>query len=153
MAVNDDELKKVQPADASKIINVLIANASLNSEIFSITYSEIVSGHVRLLIEENEAKSRLMATKIGQKMSLDKRVAKLMPYEQTTRLIDEIGNLRLKTATSSKNIAVERINKDIQKDRFSAMSYGLYSIHQMEEEAMKKNKRGKHKLAKFIMKN
>ena len=150
---NDDELKKVQPLECPKIINVLIANASLNSEIFSITYSEIVSGHVRLLIEENEAKSRLMATKTGQKMTLDKRVAKLMPYEMTTRLIDEIGNLRLKTSISSKNIAVERINKDIQKDRFSAMCYGLYTIHLMEEQAMKKNKRGKRDLAKFIMKN
>ena len=150
---NDDELKKVQPADAPKIINVLIANATLNSEIFSISYSEIVSGHVRLLIEENEAKSRLMATKTGQKMTLDKRVAKLMPYEMTTRLIDEIGNLRLKTSVSSKNIAVERINKDIQKDRFSAMCYGLYTIHLMEEQAMKKNKRGKWNLTKFIMKN
>lgn len=150
---NDEELKKVQPTEAPKIINVLIANASLNSEIFSITYSEIVSGHVRLLIEENEAKSRLMATKIGQKMTLDKRVAKLMPYEMTSRLIDEIGNLRLKTSVSSKNIAVERINKDIQKDRFSALSYGLYTIHLMEEQEMKKNRRGKRNLAKFIMKN
>ena len=150
---NDDELKKVQPESAPKIINVLIANAGLNSDIFSIAYGEIVSGHVRLLIEENEAKSRLMATKTGQKMTLDKRVAKLMPYENTTKLIDEIGNLRLKTSVSSKNIAVERINKDIQKDRFSAFTYGLYSIHLMEEQAMKKNRHSKRDFAKFIMKN
>ena len=113
-----------------------------------------MSGHVRLLIEENEAKSKLMATKVGQKMTLDKRVAKLLPYEMTTRLIEEIGNLRVKASVGSgKNIALERINKEIQKDRFSALCYGLYSIRCMEDEEAKKNKRGKRKLSQFIMKN
>ena len=151
---NDEELKKVQPTEAPKIMNVLIASASLNSEVHSIAYSEIMSGHVRLLIEENEAKSRLMATKIGQRMTLDKRVAKLMPYEMTTRLIEEIGNLRVKaTSSSGKNIALDRVNKDIQKDRFSAMEYGLYSIRCMEDEEFKKHKKGKFRLTSFIMKN
>ena len=151
---NDEELKKVQPPDAPKIINTLIASASLNTEVYSIAYTELMSGHVRLLIEENEAKSKLMATKVGQRMTLDKRVAKLMPYEMTTRLIEEIGNLRVKAATGSgKNIALERINKDIQKDRFSALCYGLYSIRCMEDEQARKDKRGKFKLSKFIMKN
>ena len=151
---NDEELKKVQPQDAPKIINTLIASASLNTEVYSITYTELMSGHVRLLIEENEAKSKLMATKVGQRMTLDKRVAKLMPYEMTTRLIEEIGNLRVKASVGSgKNIALERINKDIQKDRFSALCYGLYSIRCMEDEQAKKDKRGKFKLSKFIMKN
>ena len=151
---NDAELKKVQPSDAPQIINVLIASASLNSEVHSIAYSEFMSGHVRLLIEENEAKSKLMATKVGQKMSLDKRVAKLMPYEMTTRLIEEMGNLRVKATTGSgKNIMLERINKEIQKDRFSAAEYGLYSIRIMEDKEIKKNKRGKAHLAQFIMKN
>ena len=151
---NDEELKKVQPPDAPKIINTLIASASLNTEVYSIAYTELMSGHVRLLIEENEAKSKLMATKVGQKMTLDKRVAKLMPYEMTTRLIEEIGNLRVKASVGSgKNIALERINKDIQKDRFSALCYGLYSIRCMEDEQAKKDKRGKFKLSKFIMKN
>ena len=151
---NDEELKKVQPPDAPKIINTLIASASLNTEVYSIAYTELMSGHVRLLIEENEAKSKLMATKIGQKMTLDKRVAKLMPYEMTTRLIEEIGNLRVKASVGSgKNIALERINKEIQKDRFSALCYGLYSIRCMEDDEAKKNKRGKRKLSQFIMKN
>ena len=151
---NDEELKKVQPQDAPKIINTLIASASLNTEVYSIAYTELMSGHVRLLIEENEAKSKLMATKVGQRMTLDKRVAKLMPYEMTTRLIEEIGNLRVKASVGSgKNIALERINKDIQKDRFSALCYGLYSIRCMEDEQAKKDKRGKFKLSQFIMKN
>jgi len=151
---NYEELKKVQPSDAQQIINVLIANASLNSEIHSIFYTEVTSGHVRFLIEENEAKAKLMATKVGQKMTLDKRIAKLMPYEMTTRLIEEVGNLRVKATTAaSKNIMVERINKEIQKDRFSATEYALYAIRCMEDKEAKKNKRGKNKLSAFIMKN
>lgn len=151
---NYEELKKVQPSDAEQIINVLIANATLNSEIHSIFYTEVMSGHVRFLIEENEAKSRLMATKSGQKMTLDKRVQKLLPYEMTTRLIEEVGNLRIKATTAaSKNIMVERINKEIQKDRFSALEYALYAIRCIEDKEVKKAKRGKNKLSAFIMKN
>jgi len=72
----------------------------------------------------------------------------------TTKLIEEMGNLRIKSTTGSgKNIMLERINKDIQKDRFSAAEYGLYSIRMMEDEEAKKNKRGNNKLSKFIMKN
>lgn len=150
---NYEELKKVQPSDAPQIINVLIANATLNSEAHSIFYTEVMSGHLRLLIEENDAKARLMATKSGQRMTLDKRVARLMPYEMTTRLIEEVGNLRVKATTGGKNIMVERINKEIQKDRFSATEYALYAIYHMETKEAKRNKRGKNSLAHFIMKN
>ena len=151
---NFEELKKVQPSDAPQIINVLIANANINSEIHSVFYTEISSGHIRFLIEENDAKSRLMATKAGQKMSLDKRVAKLMPYEETSRLIEEVGNLRIKATTAaSKNIMVERINKEIQKDRFSATEYAIYAARLIEDKEAKKNKRSKAKLSAYIMKN
>ena len=72
----------------------------------------------------------------------------------TTRLIEEVGNLRVKATTSaSKNIMVERINKEIQKDRFSALEYALYSVRLMEDKETKKMKRGKNKLSAFIMKN
>lgn len=151
---NDEELKKIQPPNAPKILNVIVLNATLASEIHSICYSEISSGHIRFLIEENDAKQRLMATKEGQRMSIDKRIAKLMPYEMTTRLIEEMGNLRIKAgSSSSKNIMLERINREIQKDRFSALEYGIYSAKKMEDIAIKKKHGGKFKLSNFIMKN
>ena len=62
--------------------------------------------------------------------------------------------MRIKATTAaSKNIMVERINKEIQKDRFSATEYAIYAVRCMEDKEVKKNKRGKHRLSQFIMKN
>nr|DAJ89058.1 MAG TPA: terminase large subunit [Caudoviricetes sp.] len=68
----------------------------MNSEIHSNCYSRLYSGKVGLLIKEQEAKNKLMATKVGQKMSVEDRAKRLLPHEITTRLCDELGNLRLK---------------------------------------------------------
>jgi len=151
---NDEELRKSQPPNAPQIINVLILNASLASEIHAVAYAECTSGHVRLLIEENEAKVRLMATKKGQAMPLQQRMARLYPYEMTSRLIEEIGNLRVKaTNASAHTIVLERINKEMQKDRFSAFEYGIYCAKQIEEAEVKKNRKKKSSILDFLMKN
>lgn len=152
---NDDELKKVQPVDAPRILNVYVLNATLASDIHSVCYGECASGHVQLLIEEKDAKQRLMATQKGINMKLDKRVERLLPYEMTTRLVEEMGNLRVKAgAQASKNIILERINKEIQKDRFSAFEYGIYAAKKIEDKEMKKVRKGKgRKITQFLFKN
>jgi hypothetical protein len=48
-----------------------------------------------------------MSTAAGQKMSLHQRVERLMPHEMTTRLFDEMANLRLKRTGSSTDIVLE----------------------------------------------
>jgi len=51
---------------------------------------------VAFLAHERVVKEKLNSTKKGSKMSLyDKRVF-LLPYEMTSRLMDELNNLRLK---------------------------------------------------------
>ena len=56
----------------------------------------LLGGRVRFLIKEQEAKSALLATKIGQKMSSLQRIERLMPHELTTRLFEEMANLRVR---------------------------------------------------------
>lgn len=133
---NNDDYKKIQPKDAVQILYSLKANGPLNSKIHSNAYSRINSGMVRFLISEQDARAALLATKIGQKMTLEDRVKRLMPHELTTKLFEEMSNLRLRK--SGLDIVLEQINARFPKDKYSAFAYGLWRIKEIEEENYKK---------------
>ena len=149
---NNDDYKKVQPKDAPQILYSLKANGPLNSKIHGNAYARLDGGLVRFLITEQEARSALMATKIGQKMPFEKRVLRLMPHELTTKLFEEMANLRLKRLTGT-DITLEQINSRFPKDKYSAFAYGLWRIKEIEEDAYKRQARrskiGNRKLVFF----
>lgn len=138
---NDKEYDKIQPKDARRILFSLKASGPLNSQIHGNVFSRIHGGLVRFLIKEQEAKNSLLSTKIGQKMSLEKRIQRLMPHEMTTRLFEEMANLRLKRSGVSTDIILEQINSRFPKDKYSSFAYGLWRIKELEEAAFKKNRR------------
>lgn len=138
---NDEEYIKIQPKDAPRILVGIKANGPLNSKIHGNAYSRLNSGMVRFLIGDQEAKNALLATKQGQKMSVVQRVKRLMPHEMTTKLFEEMANLRLKRTGASLDIALEQINPRYPKDKYSAFAYGLWRIKELEEEAQKRNRR------------
>lgn len=138
---NNDDYKKIQPKGCPQILYSLKANGPLNSKIHSNAYSRINNGSVRFLIKEQDARSMLLSTKTGQRMSLQKRVERLMPHEMTTKLFEEMANLRLKRTGVGLDIALEQINTHYPKDKYSAFAYGLWRIKELEEEAFKKKRR------------
>lgn len=139
--INDENYKKTQPRDAICILYGIKANGPLNSQIHGNAYSRLTGGKVRFLIKEQEAKSALLSTKAGQKMSVEQRVQRLMPHEMTTKLFEEMANLRLKRAGASLDIVLEQINSRYPKDKYSAFAYGLWRIKELEEEEYKKSRR------------
>ena len=148
---NDDDYKKIQPADAPRILNSFKANHKINSEMFGNCYSRIDSGLVDFLIKEQDARSKLLATKKGQKMTVEQKTKFLMPYEMTSKLFEEMGNLRLKRTGAGLDIVLEPINSRFPDDRFSSLCIGLRRIKELEEEQAKKKKRnaGSRKLVFF----
>jgi hypothetical protein len=96
---------------------------------------------VRFLIKDQEAKNALLATKAGQKMSVIQRVERLMPHEMTTKLFEDMANLRLKRTGASLDITLEQINPRYPKDKYSAFAYGLWRIKEIEEEQSKRRRR------------
>jgi hypothetical protein len=136
---NNEDYKKIQPKDAACILYSMKANGPLNSKIHSNAYTRLNSGMIRFLITEQEARSALLATKVGAKMSFEKRVKRLMPHELTTKLFEEMANLRLKR--SGMDIVLEQINSRFPKDKYSAFAYGQWRIKELEEEAYQKQKR------------
>lgn len=148
---NDDDYKKIQPPDAPRILYSFKANHKINSEMFGNCYSRIDSGLVDFLIKEQEARSKLLSTKKGQAMSVEQKTKFLMPYEMTTKLFEEMGNLRLKRSGTGLDIVLEPINSRFPDDRFSSMCIGLRRIKEIEDELNKKTKRsgGPRKLVFF----
>ena len=139
--INDEDFIKIQPKDAPRILYGLKANGPLNSKIHGNAYTRLNSGLVRFLIKEQEAKSALLATKQGQKMSVYQRVKRLIPHEMTTKLFEEMANLRLKRTGVSLDITLEQINPRYPKDKYSAFAYGLWRIKEIEEEQAKRRRR------------
>ena len=148
---NNDDYKKIQPKDAPQILYSLKANGPLNSKIHSNAYSRINGGMVRFLISEQDARAALLATKVGQRMTTEERIKRLMPHELTTKLFEEMANLRLRK--SGLDIVLEQINARFPKDKYSAFAYGLWRIKELEEENYKRvtrfASRGERKLIFF----
>ena len=102
------------------------------------------------MANERIVKEKLLATKKGQKMSMYDRKEYLLPFEMTSRLMDELNNLKLKPTGVQNQIKVEQISSSINKDRFSSLEYGLYRIKEHEDRYIKK-KRKKRGFADLIM--
>ena len=65
----------------------------------------------------------------------------LLPYEMTSRLIDEMNNLKLKPSTVQNQVIVEQISRSIPKDRFSSMEYNLWRIKYYEDRDFRRKKK------------
>lgn len=137
---NDKVYKQVQPKDAICILYGIKANSTTNSQIHSNAFARLSSGMVRFLISEQEAKTMLMSTKKGQSMDEVERVKRLMPHEMTTKLFNEMSNLRLKRL-SGNDIVLEQINERYPKDKYSSFAYGLWRLKELEEQNYKRTTR------------
>ena len=154
-AINDEDYLNKQPRDCQKLIYVMKATggSGVNSQgvINSICFSELVGGKVHFLIRDNDAKTRLLATKRGANLPIEARIRKLRPYTLQTILIEEILNMRIKDGSiNQNNLTLERINTTMGKDKFSAFEYGLYRIKEYETQYVKKKARSKRDLKSFM---
>lgn len=123
------------------IIYDIKAGSSNDDSIHSNFFSQINNGSISFLANERVVKDKLLKTKRGQRMSpIDRRIF-LLPYEMTSRLIDELNNLKLKPTGVQNQFKVDRISRSIEKDRFSALEYGLYRVKYYEDEAIRKSKK------------
>ena len=123
------------------IIYDIKAGAGNDDVIHSNFFSQINNGTVSLLAHERIVKDKLLATKKGQKMTLYDRRVYLLPYEMTSRLIDQLNNLRLKPTGDKNQFKVDRITRSIEKDRFSSLQYLLYRVKYYEDKAIHKKRR------------
>jgi hypothetical protein len=132
-----EQYKKIKGPEVEEGALYLIkANAPINTEAYTYVQTQISSGKIKFLIDEGQAKMKLMATKIGQNMEINERNERLQPFVYTTILKSQM--LNLVQENDGVNIILKQSNKGIKKDKFSAFIYGLYCIKQMEDQKKKK---------------
>lgn len=140
------EYKKFKTDDMERdVLYLMKANAPINTEAYTYAQTQISNGKVKFLIDESQAKTKLMSTKAGQQMSPDKRNDYLKPFVLTTSLREQM--LNLVEENEGVNIILKQSSRGIPKDKFSAFIYGLYWIKQ--EEA-RNNKRRKKNISDFL---
>ena len=127
--------------ELNAIIFDIKAGASNDDAIHSNFFTQVNNGSVSFLAHERIVKEKLLLTKKGQKMDSFERRKYLLPYEMTSRLMDELNNLRLKPTGVQNQFKVERISKSIEKDRFSALEYLLYRVKYYEDKEIYRRKR------------
>ena len=143
-----EQYKKVRGAGVEENAMYLIkANAPINTEAHTYVQTQLYGGKIKFLIDEAQAKNKLMTTKMGQEMDASKRADYLKPFTLTTVLREQM--LNLVEDNEGVNIILKQSSRGIPKDKFSAFEYGLYYIKQDEDRRRKKGKRDIRQLVFF----
>ena len=131
--------KYITPQTEKDVLFVVKANMGLNTEAYTYAQTQMYSGRIRFLIDQSLAKTKLMTTKMGQRMSVDDRNQYLRPFILTSILKEQ--TLNLVQQSQGTNIILKPNNRSIKKDKFSAFLYGLYYIRQQQQKNKKRKKR------------
>jgi hypothetical protein len=139
---NDEDrtYKKFETPDTiHNAMYIMKANQPLNSEMYSYCQSQLLSGKLKFLIDENVAKNKLMSQAQGKKMSPNQRADYLRPYVETSILKSQLMNLVQENEGA--NIILKQASRKIKKDKVSALIYGLYWCNLQEKKNHKRKGR------------
>ena len=146
-----DQYAVDQKIGAPMKIHIIKTNQHSAGTIHSNAYNYLFSGRVKLLIDEKEAKDKLLEMQKGQKMSLQERLRYMEPYKNTTLLVNETSNLKINKQNTY--LKLELIRTDAEKDTFSALEYGLWYISNYEREYYAKLRKGKRNFSSAMLIN
>ena len=144
-----DQYKKINKLSEaeSDAMYLIKANAPINTEAHTYVQTQMSSGKIKFLVDEMQAKNKLMSTKVGQQMDSDKRAEYLRPFTLTTILKEQM--LNLKEENEGVNIILKQSSRGIPKDKFSAFEYGMYYVKKQEEGKQKRRSRDLSKMVLF----
>lgn len=121
------------------LLYIIKANAPFNTEMYANLQTQLSTGKLRFLIDERQAKLKMDASRAKKfkDMTDEDRASYIVPFTQTSLLKDQLVNLEQKN--DGVNIILDRTNKNIRKDKVSAMGYGLWYIKtEVDDVAMRR---------------
>lgn len=121
---------------APKVVWAVQGNAAFNSECALLLREAFKSGRIRLLENEYDGKDSLSEIKGFSLLSVEEQTDLVMPYINTTLLINELINLRHETVGNNVKLYEK---SGMRKDRYSSLSYNYYVATQMEKELRKRD--------------
>lgn len=132
--VNDDSYDKYKlPNSLPLIFNVMSNTKETNASDMHNNFMTVISNHdLKLLVSESVVKEK------DKSKDYEKVAERLVPHIETSLFVDEVMNLTYE-GRGNRTI-VKRVSKSMEKDRYSAVSYGLYYIY-LEESKNQQRKR------------
>lgn len=145
-AMNEDNtVDKIASRGAEKIVYT-IANPSIefNSDIATGLLASFQKKKLKLLIDHMDARTEMLEGNSDFiKKSPEEQSRLMLPFIQTTALVNELINLEF-TLINNKVRISEKGNA--RKDRYSSIAYANFLANLLEEEELKKRKRDGNKI-------
>lgn len=120
---NDSVMAERCPRGADKVIWSIKANATMNSECAVLLREAFKSGKIRLLASEYDGEENLSEIKGFSSLSEQDKAKLLLPYVNTTLLINEL--VKLRHEESGGKIKISEAS-NMRKDRYSSLAYNYY---------------------------
>lgn len=125
--VNDERYAKFKTSNSVPMIFAIKSQSKETnaSDIHNLFIQWMANNQVKFLESESQAKARM------KNKDMDKLAELLRPHIMTDFMQEEIMNLEYKQ--SGHRTEVKQVSKGIQKDRFSALEYGLFWVYLEEQ--------------------
>lgn len=126
--INNSEISdRCKVKTAKKVIYVIKANAKSNNDMYLSLRAGFQNGYINLLMNDINIDEHLSKIRGYGKLSLNQKSLMLLPYVQTTMMINELINLQ---CDSSGVMIKVKERTGMRKDRVSSCMYG-YAVCQM----------------------
>lgn len=132
--VNDDSYDKYKLPNSLPLVFNVMSNTKETSasKIHNNFMAVIANNDLKLLISDSIIKEK------SKEKDYEKLAEKLIPHVETGLFVDEVMNLIYES--KGHNTTIKQVSKSMDKDRYSAVSYGLYYIY-LEEQKNKERKK------------
>jgi hypothetical protein len=126
--VNDDSYDKYKlPNSLPLVFNVMSNTKQTNASDMHNNFMTVISNHdLKLLQSESTIKEK------SKEKDYEKLAEMLVPHVETSLFVDEVMNLIY--VAEGNRTKVKRVSRQMEKDRYSAVSYGLWYIYLKEKE-------------------
>lgn len=112
-----------------ELVYMIKPTAGFNGEVASLLSSQIQSGKIQFLIDDQMKFDKLKRTDRWKNMAEFQRVKELQPFKLTKILREEMLNMKKKSGAST---SLDRIATGMKKDMYSALSYAVWYARQLE---------------------
>lgn len=132
--VNDDSYDKYKlPNSLPLVFNVMSNTKETSASNIHNNFMAVISNHdLKLLVSDTRIKEQT------KEKDYEKLGEQLIPHVETGLFVDEVMNL-IYEARGNKT-TIKQVSRQMEKDRYSAVSYGLYYIY-LEEQKNQQRKR------------
>lgn len=133
--VNDDTYDKYRlPNSIPIIFNIKSNTKETKASNIHNNFMTVIAEHgLKLLVSDSIIKEK------SKEKDYEKLALKLLPHVETSLFVDEVMNLIYENSGNN-NTIIKQVSKSMDKDRYSAVSYGLYYVY-LEEQKNKQRKR------------